>query len=180
VFAEIYVACRERRPPRKIRGIRYVFAYVSASRFFGFEEISVLGVAVQMATRERALVDALDRPQYAGGLGEVSRMVARSLPRLAPERLLEMLERWGESALAQRLGYLADLHGVEYSPTLRSELEQLVRPGSKILLGPRQRWGTHGTLARRWNIVENVPRDVLVEKGAERRRRVSFRPKVPS
>lgn len=174
VFAEVYMACRKRRRPERIRGVRYVFAYLSENRFFGFGETSVLGAAVSMATPERALLDALDRPHYAGGLGEVSRMVARSLHRLAPERLIEMAERWGESALAQRLGYFADLHGAELPATLRTELERLVRPGSKVLLGPRQRWGTSGALARPWNIVENVPRDVLVEQGAERRHRVKF------
>jgi predicted transcriptional regulator of viral defense system len=180
VFAEIYLACLERHRPQEIRGVRYVFAHVSARRFFGFEETSVLGTAVQMATPERALVDALGRPHYAGGIGEVSRMVARALSRLAPDRLVEVLERWGESALAQRLGYLAELHGVECDPVLRVGLDRLVRPGSKVLLGPRRRWGTSGTLARRWNIIENVPRDVLVEKNTEPRRRVRFNLKAPS
>lgn len=174
VFAEVYLACRQRRRPEGIRGVRYVFAYVSEKRFFGFEEKSVLGATVQMATPERALLDALDRPHYAGGLGEVSTMVGRSMSMFAPERLVEMLERWGESALAQRLGYLADLHGAELRPGLRAALERLVRPGSKVLLGPRRRWGTTGTLARPWNIIENVPRDVLIEKGAELQRRVRF------
>lgn len=174
VFAEVYLACRQRHRPEKIRGLRYVFAYMSEKRFFGFEETSVLGAAVQMATPERALLDALDRPHYAGGVGEVSRMVGRAMPKLTPSRLVEMLERWGESALAQRLGYLADLSGTELQPDLRPALARLVRPTSKVLLGPRRRWGTTGTLARPWNIIENVPRDVLVEKGAEWRRRVRF------
>lgn len=173
-FAEVYVACRQRRRPEKIRDVRYVFAYVGEQRFFGFEETSVLGAVVQMATPERALLDALDRPHYAGGLGEVSRMVGRSLPKLSPGRLVEMLERWGGSALAQRLGYLADLQSAELQPGLREALERLVRPGSKVLLGPRRRWGTSGTLARAWNIIENVPRDALVEKGEQRRHRVKF------
>lgn len=174
VFAEVYLACRQRRRPETIRGTRYVFAHVSEKRFFGFEEASVLGTTVQMATPERALLDALDRPHYAGGLGEVSRMVRRSLPMFATERLVAMLERWGESALPQRLGYFADLHGVEMSPDVRRAVERLVRPGSKILLGPRRKWGTSGTLAGCWNILENVPRDVLVEKGEQQRRRVKF------
>jgi predicted transcriptional regulator of viral defense system len=173
VFAEVYLACSVRRRPEQIRGIRYVFAYVSEPRFFGFAETSVLGTSVHMASPERALLDALDRPHYAGGVGEVSRMVQRSLHRLSPDRLIETIARWGESALAQRLGYLADLHGLEL-PTLRGGLERLVRPGNKILLGPRKQWGTSGPLARPWNVIANVPRDVLVEKGAERRRRVIF------
>ena len=174
VFAEVYLACRQRRRPETIRGTRYVFAHVSEERFFGFEEASVLGTKVQMAIPERALLDALDRPHYAGALGEVSRMVRRSMPKLRSERLVEMLERWGESALAQRLGYFADLHGVELPPDVRRAVDRLVRPGSKVLLGPRRKWGTSGTLARSWNIVENVPRDVLLEKGEQPRRRVKF------
>ena len=174
VFAEVYLACRERRRPERIREARYVFAYVSEKRFFGFKETPVLGAPVQMATPERALLDALDRPHYAGGVGEVSRIVARALPRLAAQQLLEMIERWGESALAQRLGYLADVHGAELPAGLRDGLERVVRPGSKVLFGPRRRWGTSGTLAHPWNIVENVPRDLLAEKGTERRRRVKF------
>ena len=174
VFAEIYISCRERRRPEVIRGTSYIFAYMRETRFFGFEETSVLGDAVQMATPERALLDALDRPNYAGGIGEVSRMLARSISRLRPDRLTEILERWGESALAQRLGYLADVHGTELPPGLRPTLERLVRPDSKLLLGPRTRWGTSGALARTWNIIENVPRTVLVEKRDENRRRVKF------
>ena len=48
-------------------------------------------------------------------------------------------------------------------------------PESKILFGPRARWGTHGRLAKSWNVVENVPRDVLTSGAAPRRRRVVFR-----
>ena len=175
-FADVYVTCRSRRRARMIRGTRYVFTYSGAKRFFGFEEASVLGTTVQMATPERALLDALDRPHYAGGLGEVSGMVAGSLPRLESKRLIEMLERWGESALGQRLGYLAHLNGAELTPSLRRTLERLARLGGNLLLGPRRRWGTLGRLGRPWSIVENVPREVLVERGAARGRRVTFDP----
>jgi predicted transcriptional regulator of viral defense system len=178
-FAEVYVACRIRRRPQTIRGTRYVFAYASEKRFFGFGDASVLGATVQMASPERALLDALGRPHYAGGLGEVSGMVRRAMPRLASGRLVEMIERWGESALAQRLGYFADLHGAAMPAAVREALERLAQSGGKVLLGPRRRWGTSGRLVRPWNIVENVPRGVLVEKGTERRRRVTFDPKTP-
>ena len=50
---------------------------VPEQRFFAFTEQTVLGEPVQMATLERALLDALDRPQH-GGLGEVSRIVSHA------------------------------------------------------------------------------------------------------
>lgn len=179
-FAEIYIACQQHRRPETIRGTRYVFVEVRPERFFGFAEANVLGETVQMATRERALLDALDRPQYAGGLGEVSRMVSRSWGKLSWDALLELLRRLKESALVQRLGYLFDLHHVEASAEQRAALESLVRHGSKVHLGPRGKWGTSGKLVRPWNIVENVPHEVLAEKGERRRRRVTFdKPESP-
>ncbi|MFQ5478900.1 MAG: type IV toxin-antitoxin system AbiEi family antitoxin domain-containing protein [Candidatus Binatia bacterium] len=69
VFSEVYVACQEDRRPESIRGKRYVFVQMSKRRFFGFEEISVLGHAVQMATPERALLDTgvMDHLAFKGG-----------------------------------------------------------------------------------------------------------------
>jgi predicted transcriptional regulator of viral defense system len=178
VFAEVYVACQERRRPEIIRGKRYVFVYVSKDRFFGFAETQVLGETAHMATVERALLDAIDRPRYAGGIGEVSRIAARAASRVSWEVLLDLLRMWRSSALAQRLGYFLDLHGVSVPDHTRRGLLQLVLPHSKIQLGSRRRWGTSGRLARRWNVVENVPRDVLLAGEPKPRRRVSLPPKA--
>jgi len=175
VFAEVYLACQQYRRPETIRGKRYVFVQLRADRFFGFAEEGVLGAPVQMATRARALLDALDRPQLAGGMGEVSRMIPRAWAKLSWSALIEMLRRWNESALVQRLGYLLDLKGVAVSPEQRAALEALVRRGSKVHLGARGKWGTSGKLVRPWNIVENVPRDVLVEKAEGLKRRVTLK-----
>jgi predicted transcriptional regulator of viral defense system len=173
-FAEIYVACQERRRPETIRSKRYVFVHVPEERFFGFEVTTVLGEPVQMATLERALLDAIDRPRYSGGIGEVSSIAARAAARVSWEELLELARRWRSSALIQRLGYFLDLHGVETPSGARSALLDLVRPQSKIQLGSRRRWGTAGKLVQPWNVVENVPRDVLFSTNERPRRRVVF------
>jgi predicted transcriptional regulator of viral defense system len=174
VFSEVYLACKERRRTETIRDKRYVFVYVSEQRFFGFEEIGVLGHAVQMATTERALLDAIDRPRFAGGIGEVSRIVTRAASNVSWDALLDLSRRWGSSALVQRLGYFFDLHTVDVPDQVRVSLLKLVRPQSKIQLGSRRKWGTSGKLVRPWNVLENVPRHVLVSKEQGARRRVVF------
>jgi predicted transcriptional regulator of viral defense system len=174
VFSEVYLACQERRRPETIRDKRYVFVHVPESCFIGFEEITVLGHAVQMATTERAVLDAIDRPRYAGGSGEVSRIVARAAIQVSWDALLELARKWSSSALVQRLGYFVDLHQVDVPDPVRATLLELVRPQSKIQLGSRRKWGTTGKLVRPWNVVENVPRDVLISKEEKPRRRVVF------
>lgn len=174
VFSELYLACREQRRPEIIREQRYVFVHVPERCFFGFGQIAVLGEPVQMATAERALLDAVDRPRYAGGIGEVSRITARGATRISWDVMLDFVRRWGSSALVQRLGYFLDLHQVRVPNNVKAALLDLVRPKSKILLASRSRWGTTGKLVRTWNVVENVPRDVLMPKEEKPRRRVVF------
>jgi len=87
VFAEVYIACQDRRRPAEIRGKRYVFVHVPEEQFFGHTEDTVLGQVVNIATTERALLDAIDRPRYSGGIREVSRIVRRSVKRISWELL---------------------------------------------------------------------------------------------
>lgn len=177
VFAEVYIACQERRRPVVVHSRRYLFIEVPPPRFFGFTEQAVLGEPVQMATLERALLDALDRPQHAGGLGEVSRIVSRAAARISWPALLDLARRWRAAAVLQRLGFLLDLHAAEVPADARFELRALTQGASKIQLGPRAQWGHAGKLAQPWNVVENVPRDVLIASVDRGRRRVHFRPK---
>lgn len=173
-FSEVYIACRERRPANSIRGIRYVFVHVSEQQFFGFAEARVLGAPVQMATLERALLDAIDRPRHSGGIGEVSRIAMRAAPRVSWDALVELVRRWGSSALAQRLGYLLELNNAAMTEKTRAELLSFIRTHSKIHLGSRRKWGTTGKLATPWNVVVNVPRTVLTPDGECARHRVIF------
>jgi predicted transcriptional regulator of viral defense system len=174
VFSEVFVVTRVRRKPQIVRGKRFVFVPVTEEKFFGFAEQQILGEPVQMATIERALVDALDRPRYAGGIGEVSRIAARAARRVSWDSLLDCLRRFGVSALAQRLGYLLELNGAEIPAEVLTALHGLVRPGSKVPLGPGAKWGRHGPLSRAWGVIENVPRDVLLAADERSKRRVRF------
>ncbi|MBM3317727.1 MAG: type IV toxin-antitoxin system AbiEi family antitoxin domain-containing protein [Candidatus Eisenbacteria bacterium] len=179
VFAEVYIACQEWRHPEIIRGKRYFYVNVPPARYFGFKEVSVLGHPVRMATLDRALLDAIDRPRFAGGIGEVSRIVSRSIVKLSWDALVASASRYGSSALVQRLGYFLDLHHAEVPEAARAALVSMVRPGSKIQLGSRRRWGTSGKLVRPWNVTLNVPLEVLLSN-VERRRRVFVRPRNDS
>lgn len=174
VFAEVYIACRTAKRPVTIHGARYVFAPVQAERFYGFEHVDALGSRVQMATKERAVLDALDRPHYAGGLREVSRIVGKAAGRLSWDAMVDAATKWNESAAVQRLGYFIDLHHIVLPADVRERLLALVAPQSKLLLGPRAEWGTRGRLVQPWGVVENVPREQLLDAEHDGRRRRSF------
>jgi predicted transcriptional regulator of viral defense system len=167
VFSDITVAYHGRPKTLDVRSKRVVLIHVPEERFFGFEEVKVLGAMAAMATPERAVLDALDRPRYAGGIGEVSRIVRKAARRISWDRLLEYLKRWDESAVVQRLGYLFDLHGIVLPGKMKKPFRGRLRPGAKVYLGSRSRWGITGQLDPTWNIIANVPKDVLLERGSK-------------
>ena len=176
-FSTVYLVCRQTRPAIHVRETRYVFVGVGADRFFGFAEANVLGAKVQMATLERSLLDAASRPKYAGGIGELSRIVRNAASRIAWPALLGHIERWHESATVQRLGYLLDLHEVRLDRGAYTQLRSFARVDNKIFLGERTRWGSAGTLAAEWGIIENVPRDVLLDRSEGARRPMKLPPR---
>lgn len=167
--AEYYLAAPRRSSTFELGGLRFRVVQVPEERFFGWEVAEVFGQEVPMATPERALLDSLDRPRYAGGLGEVSLMVRRAARRIDWARLFDFLERFESAALAQRLGYLLDLHGSHPPGGARRALLKRVRAGNKVCLGSRARWGTRGTLDPTWLVHVNVPEVVLRDATKEGR-----------
>lgn len=104
----------------------------------------------------------------------MSHIAARATIKVSWDAMLYLARRWDSSALIQRLGYFLDLHQADIPDNVKTALLALVRPKSKILLASRRKWGTTGKLVRTWNVVENVPHDVLMPKEEKLRRRVDF------
>jgi len=180
VFAEVYIASRTNKRAVTIGSTRYVFVSLPQRRFFGFEEVVVLGATVRMATKERAILDALARPRDSGGMREVSRIVTKAAYQLSWVKLLALARQWDESAVVQRLGYLVDLHQIELPPKIRGGLQKLVIPTNKVHFGSRAEWGTSGRLVPAWGIIENIPRAQLIEKNRRERRRERTAHKRPA
>ena len=78
------------------------------SKFFGFEPVDVLGYKVMISDREKTAIDCTDRPELAGGVGEVAAIVATASRRFDWNKAAGYLERINSGALARRLGWLVD------------------------------------------------------------------------
>ena len=57
---------------------------------------------------------------------------------------------------------------------LRDALQDLVAPDNKVHLGSRAEWGASGRLVQPWGIIENVPREQLLDGDRDRRRVRAF------
>ena len=156
--ATVYLATSVRRGRRlyQVRGKAYRLVFQPPHKFFGAVGLDAYGSRVSMATVEKTVVDALDRPEYAGDIPETAGMLQRGSGRLDWEALADYGLRFKSQALIQRFGYLMDVLRLPIPAQTRGRL--LASLGkSTCYLGRPGRWGTGGEYNPTWRIVDNVP-----------------------
>jgi predicted transcriptional regulator of viral defense system len=161
--ATVYIATTARKGRRllTVRGKRCRLVVQPDHKFFGAVEVDAYGSQVMMARPEKTVVDALDRPQYAGDVPEIAGMLRRGRGQLDWSRLADYALRFRSQALVQRLGYLADLLDVRLGTGVRDQFLAGVGKSTSYL-GRTGEWGTGGDYDATWRIVDNVPRRELL------------------
>lgn len=161
--AVVYLATSVRTGRRiyHVRGKEYRLVLQPTLKFFGAVEVDAYGSRVRMAEPEKTVVDALDRPEYAGDIPEVAGMLQRGRGRLDWDKLAAYGLRYRSQALIQRLGYLLDLLGYPVAAQTRELLLAGVGKSTPYL-GRPGKWGTGGEYDSTWRIVDNLPRQELL------------------
>jgi predicted transcriptional regulator of viral defense system len=161
--AAVYLATTVRTRSRtyQVRGKEYRLVLQPSAKFFGAAEVDAYGSRVWMAEPEKTIVDALDRPEYAGDIPEIAGMLRRGEGRLNWPKLADYGLRCRSQALIQRLGYILDLLQVPAAAQVRDLLLTAVGRSTPYL-GRPGKWGTGGQYNPTWHIVDNVPRRELL------------------
>ena len=81
----------------------FVFPIVKTQRFFGYTKIG----EITIAEPEKAIVDSLLFPKYAGGIKEIMKSF-ENLPSLDIRKLCDYALRMQSKAVIRRLGYILD------------------------------------------------------------------------
>jgi predicted transcriptional regulator of viral defense system len=160
--AAVYIATTTRREGLLVvRDKEYRLVLQPPHKFFGAQDVDAYGSHVQMAEPEKAVLDCLDRPRYAGDIPEVAAMLWHGKGRLDWPRLADYALRFRSHSLAQRLGYLADTLSLPWDDATHKRL--LDGTGkSTCYLGQPGRWGRGGEYNATWRVVDNVPRRELL------------------
>ena len=142
-----FVATTRKRRPVSYRGFRLQFVAIKPHKFFGYRREEVGDLPVVIADEAKAIVDSLDLPQYAGGVGEVAKALRIALETVDVATLVDYANRMENKSLGSRLGYLLERYG-------RSG-EGLAHSASPVKLDPTRPRG--GPVVARWQVVANIP-----------------------
>jgi predicted transcriptional regulator of viral defense system len=149
-----FVATTKKKRPVSYRGFRLHFVAIKPHKFFGYRREEVGDLPIVVADEAKAIVDSLDLPQHAGGIGEVAKALRFALETVDVPTLIEYANRMENKSLGSRLGYLLEISG--------RPAEGLVHSVSPVKLDPTR--PRTGHTAARWQIVVNIPENELADR----------------
>lgn len=151
VTRTVFVATTKRKREANILGLKIKFVSVKDNKFFGFKKILISGHPVNIAEKEKVIVDCLDLPRNCGGIIEVVKAIDSAGKELNFKRLEDYTKRMKNQAIINRLGYILELLG----------LKTKLKPGKHyVFLDPliKKRISYNA----KWKVIENVSKKDLL------------------
>jgi predicted transcriptional regulator of viral defense system len=150
-----FLATTKKKRPVMFRGFRFRFVSIKPYKFFGYRREGLGDLPALIADEEKAIVDSLDLPGYAGGVGEAAKALRAALDVLDVAVLVEYANRMADKSLGSRLGYLLETLGLPTKGVIRSASPVKLDPS-----GPRS-----GEMVTRWQVIVNIPLHELLPTG---------------
>jgi predicted transcriptional regulator of viral defense system len=156
----VFVATPKRIKSREVMNIKYKFITLSRRKFFGFEPTVVSTYKINISDREKTLADALDHPEYCGGMVEVAKSLWNSRKEVSIEKFIVYAERMGNATIIKRLGYLVESLDVDFDLKVLSKLRGMISLGMSAFDPTLPKKGRYNS---RWNLLLNVSEETLEE-----------------
>jgi predicted transcriptional regulator of viral defense system len=156
----VFVATPRRIKNREVLNIKFNFVTLSKRKFFGFEPTGVSTYKINISDREKTLADALDHPEYCGGIPEVAKSLWNAKEAVSIEKIAGYAERMGNCAIVKRLGYLVESLDMDVDLEVLSKLRGMISQGMSALDLTRPKKGMYNT---RWNLLLNISEETLEE-----------------
>lgn len=147
-----FVATTRRKPDLIFHEQYFRFVKLQPAIFFGYRRELQSGLPVVIADEEKAVLDSLRFPEYAGGFAETAKALRNALERLNLATLSEYANRFNSPSLGSRLGYLLELFGVP--------ADQVISARGPVGLDPQR--PKIGTYNARWQVYINLPETELL------------------
>lgn len=113
----VFVLTTKQKEEVGVGGERVEFIKVKSDLFFGYKEEEYL-----IAEREKAILDSLYLPKYAGGYEMIEDCILEAWDDIDKEKLVEYAVRIGNNSLVSRLGFLIEKNELRTEEKLIEEL----------------------------------------------------------
>ena len=154
-------ATTSRMPNPVVHGARYEFITITGTKFFGTRDHYIDHHKILISDKEKTMVDALDHPEYCGGIQEVAKCLWNARDELSFEKMISYSKQAKNSTVIKRLGYLIDLLDIKISDNLYRKMHDMIRAGySPFNTFSKMRRKTN----TKWRLFVNVPTEYILKE----------------
>jgi predicted transcriptional regulator of viral defense system len=158
----VFVATTKRTKNREILDTKYNFVTLDKRKFFGYEPTQIGTNRINISDPEKTLVDALDHPEYCGGILETAKSLWNAKEKVSIEKIIKYAETAGNTAIIKRLGYLMETLNMSADSKILHTMKAMISRGMSTLDPTSPKKGTYNS---RWNLLLNVSKESLQELG---------------
>lgn len=157
IFQTVTVATPKRGGIHDGPPVRIEYVHVKEENFVGFQNSSK-APNMRVATIERTIIDAIQHPDYFGGISDIPEILRRSVTRTNVEKVLEYLSTFGSKSLIQRVGFALDEFDFKMSTDQAQKLQDWSK-GTFAYLFSASLPGTdrQRRYSSKWRLVINAP-----------------------
>jgi predicted transcriptional regulator of viral defense system len=131
---------------------QFQFIYHNKAHFFGAKSVWIDSFnKVQSSDLEKTFVDCLYKPDYGGGITEISKALFKVKDKMDYEKLLKYCRQFNAQTVIKRLGFLLEL--LQINNPIIDSLQQL-KTSAFTPLEPS--YEKQGKLVSRWSIQQNI------------------------
>lgn len=144
----------ERVKPKiqKVKNVRFEFITMSKNRFFGYRKRWIDDFhKVNCSDLEKTFLDCLYKPDYAGGITEITKALYKSREKLQPARFEEYLEWFNSQAVYKRLGFI--IHELDMFSALQDFIAGRITSSYTVLDSSLEKLGNYNS---NWGIIDNI------------------------
>ncbi|MCK4327897.1 MAG: hypothetical protein KAW41_05540 [Candidatus Diapherotrites archaeon] len=149
----VYVATtKQKKDITRFHGVDYKFVTLSKHKFFGWEEVELKGgPAINMASKEKTVVDCFDKPQYSLGVAECAKALYFARREINAKKLCEYALKMRNKTLVKRLGYVMDKLGVRPTKPLHEAIKRDTTAVPLSTFAERR-----GGIDKKWKVIKNI------------------------
>ncbi len=155
---EQIVVSKQIRPSTiRIKDVLFQFIYHNDKHFFGTKKIWIDNFnKVVCSDLEKTIIDCLYKPDYAGGIVEISRAIYISRDKIKYNVLFDYVKNFNSQAVIKRLGFILDILKIE---TGIIEDLQILKTSSVVILDTEL--PKAGKIKTKWSIQQNVETETI-------------------
>jgi len=154
--SSVYVATTKTKHSLKLLDIKFKFVTIHSRKMFGLEEKTIDDRKVMMSSLEKTIVDCLDRPEYSGGIEELTKSLFFSKNEINVETLVDYAKKIKNNTVIKRLGYISEI--IEWDECLELLSNIKLKSGYSIL-EPKFPKGKTSKIKERWKLLVNAELD---------------------